>query len=126
MPNARNAMIRSPQLNCRPPRENSELVKPVRFPPGLARLVTRRSPTGSASSATDLAVTWVGPPVDFVGTMDLVAELQLDGTTIGNRQPIRIEWIAASPTVAAQAPTTTPISEAVSTEAQAATTMPVP
>ena len=63
--------------------------------------------------AMDLANTWVGPPLNFVGTVDLVAELHLDGATITHRQPIRIEWIATSPAVAAQVPTTPPLSEAV-------------
>jgi hypothetical protein len=63
--------------------------------------------------ATDLANTWVGPPLDFVGTVDLIAELHLDGATIIHRQPIRIEWIATSVGVAAQVPTTPPLSEAV-------------
>jgi hypothetical protein len=75
--------------------------------------------------ATDLTNTWVGPPVGFVGTVDLVAELQRDGATIGDRQPIRIEWIAAAPVVAAPVATTTPVPEA-QTAAPVPMTMPVP
>jgi hypothetical protein len=51
--------------------------------------------------------------VDFVGVVDLVAELHLDGATIIHRQPIRIEWIATSPAVASQVPSTTPVPEAL-------------
>src|SRR5205823_14936879 len=36
--------------------------------------------------AKDLANTWIGPPLNFVGTVDLVAELHLDGATITRRQ----------------------------------------
>jgi hypothetical protein len=75
--------------------------------------------SGSASGAdtwqvpaTDLATTWVGPPVDFVGTVDLVAELRLDGATVSDRQTIRIEWRTPSPAVAAQVATATPEPEA--------------
>jgi hypothetical protein len=76
--------------------------------------------------ATDLADTWVGPPLDFVGTVDLVAELHLDGARIGDRRPIRIEWIATSRAVAAQVPTTTPVPEAVPTAAPVPMTTLVP
>jgi hypothetical protein len=63
--------------------------------------------------ATDLANTWVGPPKDFVGMVDLIAELQFADTTVIHRQPIQMEWIATSPAVAAQVPAVTPIPEAV-------------
>jgi BA14K-like protein len=69
--------------------------------------------------ATDLANTWVGPPTDFVGIVDLIAEVQLADATIIHRQPIQIEWVAtnpavaAHPAVAAQVPTTAPQPEAV-------------
>jgi hypothetical protein len=63
--------------------------------------------------ATDLANTWVGPPRDFVGMVDLIAEVQLADATIIHRQPIQIEWVATSPVVAAQVPALRPISEAV-------------
>jgi hypothetical protein len=63
--------------------------------------------------ATDLANTWVGPPKDFVGMVDLIAELQLADATVIHRQPIQMEWIATSPAVAAQVPATTPQSEAI-------------
>jgi hypothetical protein len=64
--------------------------------------------------ATDLANTWVGPPMGFVGMVDLIAELQLADATVIHRQPIRIEWIATSPAVAAQVLATTPQPEAIS------------
>jgi hypothetical protein len=41
--------------------------------------------------ATDLANTWVGPPMDFVGVVDLIAELQLADATVINHQPIQME-----------------------------------
>jgi BA14K-like protein len=63
--------------------------------------------------ATDLANTWVGPPTDFVGMVDLIAELHLADATIVHRQPIQIEWVTPSPAVAAQVPAVTPIPEAV-------------
>jgi hypothetical protein len=40
--------------------------------------------------ATDLANTWVGPPTDFVGMVDLIAELKLADATVIHRQPIQI------------------------------------
>jgi transposase-like protein len=46
--------------------------------------------------ATDLANTWVGPPQNFVGEVELIAELHLADATIAHRQSIRIEWIAAT------------------------------
>jgi len=58
--------------------------------------------------ATDLANTWVGPPKDFVGVVDLIAELQFADATVIHRQPIQMEWIATSLAVAAQVPATTP------------------
>jgi BA14K-like protein len=63
--------------------------------------------------ATDLGNTWVGPPMGFVGMVDLIAELQLADATVLHRQPIQIEWVATSPAVAAQVPVVTPIPEAV-------------
>jgi hypothetical protein len=63
--------------------------------------------------ATDLANTWVGPPMDFVGMVDLIAELQLADATVIHRQPIQIEWVATSAAVAAQVPAVTPLPEAV-------------
>jgi BA14K-like protein len=63
--------------------------------------------------ATDLANTWVGPPTDFVGMVDLIAELHLADATVIHRQPIQIEWVATSPGVAAQVPALRPIPEAV-------------
>src|SRR5215216_4469039 len=89
-------------------------------------------------SATDLANTWVGPPTGFIGVVNLTAEVQVDGARVFDRQPIRIEWIAASPAIAAQAPKatplrepipqiamTTPLPEAVPSPTQVATTMPL-
>jgi BA14K-like protein len=63
--------------------------------------------------ATDLANTWVGPPMGFVGMVDLIAELHLADVTVLHRQPIQIEWVEHGGTVAAQVPAVTPIPEAV-------------
>jgi hypothetical protein len=49
--------------------------------------------------ATDLTNTWVGPPTAYVGEVELAAELHLDDGRLIQRQPIRIEWIARTPTV---------------------------
>jgi hypothetical protein len=57
---------------------------------------------------TDLANAWVGPPVDFVGKVKLIAELHLADATIAHRQSIDFEWIA---TVAAS-PEQVPIATA--------------
>jgi hypothetical protein len=55
--------------------------------------------------ATHLANTWVGPPMGFVGVVELAAELHLSGTSFVHRQPIRIEWTATNPAVPKQVPT---------------------
>src|SRR5215211_3188802 len=47
--------------------------------------------------AIDLAGTWIGPPANFVGAVQLMAELHLPDATIVHRQAINIEWVAASP-----------------------------
>jgi hypothetical protein len=53
--------------------------------------------------ATDavLGNTWILPPKDFVGAVDLVAELHLADTTVAHRRPIHLEWVAPPPPVAA-------------------------
>jgi hypothetical protein len=43
--------------------------------------------------ATDLGYAWIGPPVDFVGSVDLIAELHLRDEVV-DRQLIRLEWLA--------------------------------
>jgi hypothetical protein len=47
----------------------------------------------------DLARTWIGPPADFVGLVDLVAELHLSEMLV-HRRLLQFEW-AATPAVAA-------------------------
>ena len=47
--------------------------------------------------AMDLAGTWIGPPENFVGAVQLMAELQLPDATIVHRETIKIEWVVASP-----------------------------
>jgi hypothetical protein len=54
---------------------------------------------------TDLANTWVGPPVNFVGKVKLIAELHLVDATIAHRQSIDIEWIASAAASPEQTPT---------------------
>jgi TPR repeat protein len=55
--------------------------------------------------ATDLPSTWIGPPSNFVGVVDLVAELHLADKTIADRRPLKLEWGAAIPATAAASPT---------------------
>ena len=61
---------------------------------------------------SDLDNTWILPPNDFVGVVELVAELHLADGTIAHRGPIRLEWVGASPAVAAQDPTPAPVVDA--------------
>jgi len=58
---------------------------------------------------SDLGNTWIIPPRDFVGVVELVAELHLADTTIAHRGPIRREWGGTSPAVGAQGPTSAPV-----------------
>jgi hypothetical protein len=44
--------------------------------------------------ATDLGYAWIGPPADFVGSVDLIAELHLRDDEVVDRQLIRLEWLA--------------------------------
>jgi hypothetical protein len=65
--------------------------------PGMS--LSSGSPVGTNAwqvPATDLASTWVGPPQNFVGEVELIAELHLADATIAHRQSIHIEWIAAT------------------------------
>jgi hypothetical protein len=55
--------------------------------------------------ATDLPGAWIGPPTNFVGVVDLVAELHLADMTIADRRPLKLEWGAAIPATAAASPT---------------------
>jgi len=48
--------------------------------------------------ATDVADTWIGPPTQFIGMVDLVVELHLPDQRIIDRQSIHLEW-AAPPSV---------------------------
>jgi hypothetical protein len=43
-------------------------------------------------AATDLPYAWVAPPPGFVGSADLLAELQLPNSKIVDRQSIYVEW----------------------------------
>ena len=60
--------------------------------------------SGSASGvdewqvpATDLDDAWIGPPVNFVGAVELTAELRLPDATIVQRQVFHVEWITPDP-----------------------------
>jgi hypothetical protein len=66
--------------------------------------------------ATDLAHTWISPPNDFVGVVDLMVELHLADTTIVDRWPIHFEWAAATPVIASAGPTIAPEPPAVAPE----------
>jgi hypothetical protein len=50
-------------------------------------------------SARDLPYVWIAPPQGFVGSADLVAELQLPNAQIADRQTLHVEWTrpAAAP-----------------------------
>ena len=68
--------------------------------------------------ATDLANTSVSPPMDFVGTTGLIAELRGADAAVIRRQRIEIEWVATSSAVAGPVAAATPIPEAVSASRQ--------
>jgi hypothetical protein len=51
--------------------------------------------------AAALPSTWIGPPTNFAGVVDLVAELHLADMTIADRRKIKLEWGAAIPAAAA-------------------------
>ena len=50
-------------------------------------------------AASDLPYAWIAPPQDFVGSVDIVAELHLPNAQIVDRRTIRLEWTrpAAAP-----------------------------
>ena len=50
-----------------------------------------------AASDVILGDLWVIPPEDFVGTVDLVAELRLADLSVAHRRPIQLEWTPAAP-----------------------------
>ena len=43
-------------------------------------------------AATDLPYAWIAPPQDFVGSVELVAELRLPNAEIADRQIVHVEW----------------------------------
>jgi len=55
--------------------------------------------------ATEFADTWIGPPTDFSGAIDLIVELHLSDQSIPDRR-LRLEW--ATPPVLASAGTVEP------------------
>jgi hypothetical protein len=42
--------------------------------------------------ATEFANTWIGPPTDFSGALDLTVELHLADQSIADRRQLRLEW----------------------------------
>jgi hypothetical protein len=46
--------------------------------------------------AADLESTWIGPPENFVGAVDLVAELRLSDDLVTDRKVIHLDWIPQS------------------------------
>ena len=48
-------------------------------------------------AAADLASTWVLPPQDFVGAVDLGVELRLTDDAVADRRTVRLEWAPAPP-----------------------------
>jgi hypothetical protein len=57
--------------------------------------------------ATALPNAWIVPPANFVGVVDLVAELRLADRTMVDRKRIRLEWQAPVPAPAAASPAVT-------------------
>jgi hypothetical protein len=57
--------------------------------------------------ATDLARTWIGPPTDFVGAVDLLAEVHIAETLV-HRRLIQLEWTAATAAVTPAPPAVQP------------------
>jgi hypothetical protein len=43
--------------------------------------------------ATDLGDIWIGPPDNFVGSIDLVVELRLPDDRVVDRQAVHLEWL---------------------------------
>jgi hypothetical protein len=60
--------------------------------------------------ASEFVETWVGPPEDFSGAVDITAELHLPDQTIADRRRLRLAW--AAPTVLAWADPTIPFEAA--------------
>jgi hypothetical protein len=48
-------------------------------------------------SATDLSYAWIAPPKDFVGSVDVVAELRLRNAKIADRQTLHVKWARLAP-----------------------------
>ena len=47
-------------------------------------------------SARDLPYTWIAPPQDFVGSVELIAELRLPNAEVADRQILHVEWMRSS------------------------------
>jgi hypothetical protein len=62
--------------------------------PGME--LSNGDPIGAAAwrlTAKDLDDIWIGPPDGFVGSIDLVAELQWSEDTVVDRQTVHLEWL---------------------------------
>jgi hypothetical protein len=62
--------------------------------PGM-ELSTGKSVSANAWTVlvADLESTWIGPPENFVGAVDLVAELRLSDDLVTDRQAIHLDWM---------------------------------
>lgn len=77
---------------------------------GLARgmMLSKGSPAGIGAwqiPANDAVLrdAWIIPPAEFVGTVELVADLRLADGTTSSRRPVRFVWVALSPAIDAAA-----------------------
>jgi hypothetical protein len=68
--------------------------------------------------ATEFADTWIGPPTDFSGAVDVTVELYLADQSIADRRQLRLEWApipvnsvfaSADPTLVMQIPSVPPV-----------------
>jgi hypothetical protein len=68
--------------------------------------------------ATEFANTWIGPPNNFSGAVDVTVELHLADQSIADRRQLRLEWApipensvfaSADPTLAMQSPRVPPV-----------------
>jgi len=77
---------------------------------------------------TELAGAWILPAKDFVGVVDLTAELRFADNTVVQRRPIHLEWVApaSAATSSAAAASAAPAAAAASAPASAAPSVAAP
>ena len=77
---------------------------------------------------TELAGAWILPAKDFVGVVDLTAELRFADNTVVQRRPIHLEWVAPATavTASAAAASAAPAAAAASAPASAAPSVAAP